>query len=402
MLHGDVTNKAPVLMEELLGTQLRQNILVEGAPGVGKTTLSREICNRWAKGEGFQEFSLILLLQFGEKRVQNAKTIRDLFLHGGEEQLEAVANDIKDTSGNRLLIILECSDKLPEHLFTLDSIFGRLLTGEEIPDATIMVTSRPSAAAQLFNWRFRFTSHVEILGFTKESISAYVDSENIFVSDFDDYFCMTPKTPSIRELMCIPLYSAIMVVLYRDSDTSLPCNEMKFCSELVNTVLRRYLRALPDYPHTDIEHFTDLPLSVYLDFKELTELAYNCIVKQEQVVRDKDKLIEHFGLMKMISNPRPLRFQRTYSYIFLHSSIQEYLGAIHVSMMGERTQEKLLKCTEGHLKHRDIFIATIEEEKKRKGAHKVHLGECTPSQYIFCLTFTMIVVILHLFLSIYI
>ena len=82
--HGNVDkirDIAPVELEELLGTEPKQNILVEGVPGVGKTTQSWEICKRWAKRELFMVYSLILLLQLREKTVQDAKTIEDLLLH---------------------------------------------------------------------------------------------------------------------------------------------------------------------------------------------------------------------------------------------------------------------------------------------------------------------------------
>ena len=65
-LHGNVDQiletKAPVKIEAILDNQ-PHCVLVEGAPGVGKTTLSWEICKRWARGELFQQYLVVMLLR---------------------------------------------------------------------------------------------------------------------------------------------------------------------------------------------------------------------------------------------------------------------------------------------------------------------------------------------------
>ena len=56
----------------------RKVILIEGAPGSGKTTLSWHICQKWASGELFQQFSLAVLVQLRDPAIQSAQTIADL------------------------------------------------------------------------------------------------------------------------------------------------------------------------------------------------------------------------------------------------------------------------------------------------------------------------------------
>ena len=143
-------SKAPVDMEQILdtppGTEQRC-VLVEGAPGVGKTTLSWEICRRWAEGNLFNRYSLVLLLRLRDKMVQTAQTLKGLLLYPCEERVDDITRYLKDTGGSNTLIILEGLDELPQHLLTRLSIFTRLLAGTELPNATIVVTSRPSATA---------------------------------------------------------------------------------------------------------------------------------------------------------------------------------------------------------------------------------------------------------------
>ena len=365
--------KAPVEIEQLMDTKLgkkQQCVLVEGAPGVGKTTLSWEICKRWAKGNLFEQYTLLLLLRLRDETVQNAQTVKDLILYPFEEHLEAITQYLKYTGGTHTLILLEGLDELPQHLLKLSSIFTRLLAGIDLPDATILVTSRPSATAQLWmKWKDRITKHIEILGFTEENITAYVANilDQQELPDFNTYLC---TAPSIRQLMYIPLHSGIVVELYRmyrDTDQPLPTNKTALYTRLVKTILTRYLAKHPTYKDDDIDvkEFTDLPDDIYPIFRDIVKLAYESVSHQQLIFKDHDKPIHHLGLMDAVAELFPLSRKPTYSYNFLHLSIQEYLGAIHVSLMDTSIQEQLLDsmCSKEHLKNMAMFLAAITNFK---------------------------------------
>ena len=57
----------------------RRLILVEGAPGVGKSTFAWEFCRKWMNGEIAQQYHLVLLLRLRDKRIREAKNLKDLF-----------------------------------------------------------------------------------------------------------------------------------------------------------------------------------------------------------------------------------------------------------------------------------------------------------------------------------
>ena len=361
--------KAPVEIEQLMDTKpgiKQQCILVEGAPGVGKTTLSWEICKRWAEGNLFKCFSLILLLRLRDETVQTAETVKDLIFYPYEERLEAITQYLKDTSGKNTLILLEGLDELPQHLLTKPSTLTLLLAGKYLPGATILVTSRPSATAQLWKkWKERITRHIEILGFTEENITAYVASilSPQELPNFDTYLC---TAPSIRQLMYIPLHSGIVVELYKihkDSDKPLPTNKTALYTALVQTILTRYLIKHPKYKddEIDVEEFTDLPADVYPDFINISKLAFESVSQQQLIFKDKDKPIQHLGFMDVVAELFPNKHKLYYSYNFLHLSIQEFLGAIYVSLMDISTQEQQLErmCTKLHLQNMAIFLAAI-------------------------------------------
>ena len=55
-------------------------MLIDGAPGVGKTTLSRKVSRMWAEGELLEQYWLILLLHLRERAISEAKSVDDFFL----------------------------------------------------------------------------------------------------------------------------------------------------------------------------------------------------------------------------------------------------------------------------------------------------------------------------------
>ena len=377
-LHGRVDKildvKDPVKLENLLDTRDGKKlkcVLIEGAPGVGKSTFSWEICKRWAHGILFQQYSFLLLLRLRDQTLHIAKTAKDLVLYPVRDCLEEISRYLlKDTRGKHTLIILEGLDELPRHLLTQPSVFTRLLDGTELPDATVLVTSRPSATAHLWeNWKSRISKHVEILGFTDQNITDYVASilDPKDIPAFDTYLC---RVPSIRQLMYIPLHSGIIVELFRmytDSDSHLPTTKAALYAGIVNTILTRCLANHHKYKQHKIkvDKLADLPSDVYTVFMELTELAYQSILQQQLIFEDKDKPINHLGFMDEVAELFPLECKTRLSYNFLHLSLQEYLAAIHVSLMDTRTQERLLDSmlTKRHLNNTCVFLAAITHFK---------------------------------------
>ena len=69
MLHG----RKEIFIEQILEADRKQEkprlIFVEGAPGIGKSTLAWELCRKWEEFSCMKQYSLVVLLRLREKEV---------------------------------------------------------------------------------------------------------------------------------------------------------------------------------------------------------------------------------------------------------------------------------------------------------------------------------------------
>ena len=311
-------------------------ILVEGAPGVGKSTFAWNLCRKWGKGKLLQQYQLVVLLRLRDKSVQTALNISDLFRYHVHQIQQAAVEEIQRTWGKGVLLLFDGYEQLPEELRTKNSIFQNVITGVELPEATVLVTSRPWAS-QFFHRKY-ISQHIEILGFTKDNIQSYLDStipnDPSLLADLKKYISCYPH---IGSLMYIPLNSAIVVEVYRNSrkeETLVPKTMTELYSSLVRSLLLRHLLDHPVHGKKRkwrVRSFDDLPQDVYQQLCELGKIAYEGILHDQQVIfSDLPEDFETLGLMQCV---RELYVGEgaAVSYNFLHLTVQEYLAAFHLS-----------------------------------------------------------------------
>ena len=401
-LHGDVDDildyKSPISKEAIFDTEEGKRlkcVLVEGAPGVGKSTLAWEICQQWAKRALYQQYEMVLLLRLRDETVQNAMTMKDLILYEDENYQQEIAEHVKCCNGKNLLIILEGLDELPKDLFTEHSIFTKLISGKALPLATILITSRPSATMQLRQrWHGKISRHIEVLGFTEDLINEYISSV-LTDEELQGFRSYVSEAPSIQRLMYIPLHSAIVVQLYRayrKKRKPLPTSLSGLYKCLVQTILQRHLDCHPKYKdnkdYVDIEEFKDLPLDVYAHFYKLAELAYDGVKEQMLIFKDQQHAIEHLGFMNQTPELFPNYRVAKYSSNFLHLSVQEYFAAYYITQKSTHEQEQLLEsiCEEKHLHNTGRFLAGITKFKglNRDIVKRAIIRECSVDHFKWC------------------
>ena len=317
-------------------------ILVEGAPGVGKSTLAWKLCHKWGKAKLLQQYKLVVLLRLRDKSVRAAKNISDLFQYHDQQVQQTAIEDIQRTGGKGVLLMFEGYDELPEEVRTAnESIFLNVITGKKLPEATVLVTSRPWASEFLqMECKRHISQHIEILGFTRVNIQSYLESTTAndppLMAGLKKYISCYPHMTS---MMYIPLNTAIVVEVYRNSqkgETLVPKTMTELYSSLVRSLLLRHL--LDHQVHGQkrrwrIRSFNDLPPDIYQQLCELGRIAYEGILHRQQVIfSDLPEDFETLGLMQCV--PELYADEgAAVSYNFLHLTVQEYLAAFHLSQL---------------------------------------------------------------------
>ena len=365
--------KCPIDMNkiaaDLPATTPETVVLVEGAPGVGKSTFAWEFCRRWERGEIAQQYDLVLLLQLRDDRISKAKCWKDLIYHSSPSILQAVISELEVRSGFWVLFILEGYDELPDECRHPSSPLLKLISGEELHLATLMITSRPWATRDVLKkFKHRIFQHIEVLGFTKSQISSYIQSV-LSEEEVEDLEKKLLKHGQIRQGMYIPLNCAIVVTVYQESKASgddMPSTLTELYLALSRTVLLRYLCANDPYSDS-IDCFEELPPGVHKKFKYLCKLAYSSVAEAGDQVRlifsDLPPDFDGLGFMDSVFELYITR-KAVASHNFLHLTFQEFLAAVHISNMeAEQRLEHFKRHTEGRLRVVLRFLAGITKLK---------------------------------------
>ena len=362
--------KCPIDMNKIASeiptAPLEKVILVEGAPGVGKSTFAWEFCRRWERGEIAQQYDLVLLLRLRDDSISKARCLRDLIYHPSENVRDAVVSLLESSLGEKVLFILEGYDEL------LDNVIGKhlllnLIRGSLLPLAMFMITSRPWATSEILKkFKHRVFQHIEVLGFTTSQVSSYI-KETLSAEEAEDLESKLMKYTQIKMIMYIPLNCAIVVTVYKESKAAMPTTLTSLYSTFACTILQRYLRSR-GIDCEPFEKFDELPSDVNSNFLALCQLAYDSIAQPGDQVKliftDIPKDFDGLGFMDSVFEFFVTR-KTVASHNFLHLTLQEFLAAVHISTMDAKQRlEHFKKHADGRLRVVLRFLAGLTELKE--------------------------------------
>ena len=191
----------PLTIADVLDVKEEENkvILIEGGPGMGKSTLAIKTCKCWADGKLLEEYDAMILLPLRDPEIQAANNIGDLLLVENKNEREKLYDEITASEGDKVCFIFEGYDELPEQLKKAP-VFAKLK--EKLPKCTLIYTSRPEACNQL---RHVASQRIEIRGFKEEQVDEYINNAFEDVEDGKEKALklktQVKSNPSIRSIL---------------------------------------------------------------------------------------------------------------------------------------------------------------------------------------------------------
>ena len=358
-----MTKKSNVNLEDLfhLDQAERKVILIEGAPGAGKSTLAWHICQKWKSSELFQEFKLVVFVQLRDPAIQSAKSLADLL----PAQLKSVAREVvsrmETKGGEGVLFVLDGWDEFPLGLRGNEIIQCLICDPSAIamPSSTLLITSRPIASGDLHQYA---SSRVETIGFKQAEVTQYFEEalkkDTKTVQELDE--CLKER-PVIKASCYLPLNTVIVVHLFLSLDCSLPKTlHGVFLQLVIHCIIRHIIREQDDYcepPH--ILSLDDLPPDMQTQLSHICAMAYHGVMKNKVTFSENDlklfNLPPNISTLSLIQGVVSFMPYRLRSYNFLHLSVQELLTSYHISKLSPKEQVKIFKELFGQPRFAAVF-----------------------------------------------
>ena len=332
-------------------------IVLSGAPGVGKSTLARKVCQDVCHSPNCHGYSLVLLVELRKllhfKKDFQLVDILQLFdgMMGDATSSEELSKAIHRNLGKNVLFILDGFDELPPHLrqskFLADLLSHNLECSDPLPYCHVVMTSRSIVTSEIYHSVRSSLTNIEVLGFTRDQVKEYaghilVDAEKPDL--LESFVRKIDSVPQVRGLCSIPVVLSIICQVFSFKE-DLPQTLTEIYNEYMCIKVLKY--------HDDLatlDSILDLPRDH--DFYKLAKVAFDCIQSQKMVFQASDlqSLGEGFsdrikgcGVLTarpVLADPKSKK-AAIESFYFIHLTVQEFIAAVYVSLLPAEEQREI-------------------------------------------------------------
>ena len=317
-----------------------RTVLIEGNPGMGKTTYCQKLAYDWATSrehwdKSFPMIALLLLLRCHDIKSNLWQAIDDQLLPDDIDE-ECKKNLFKFIRKNqsRVLFVL---DGLDEADHSEIDMFIDLAQSKELPKCLFVFTSRHESGMKM---RPYCDNLWEIVGFTNEDAERFIYKYFRNMEHLAERLLKEIRSRSdLRQLTSNPLNTALLCILCEDFKEAFPESRTQLYIEIVKCVLRRYEEKKGFSSNNE-----DL-IEVYEgELRSLGRIALQSLLKGELYIEGSKVNANHFNTVKKfgflsvqseVSKRKPC-----FRYGFLHKSFQEFFAGFYLALKNVREEEE--------------------------------------------------------------
>ena len=307
-----LTENEEISVEDVLqptDSSLSLRVVIDGPPGIGKTTLCRKLLNMWSNGTLVpQKYELILYCPLRNSKIAMANTLADLFEYRRYE-VPKVSEWFEKRNGEGLLIIFDGWDELSEQL-RQSSLAANIIHRKLLDQCSLIVTSRSYASSSLLKMD-TLSRHVQVIGFSEEEVSTVIiqtlqkdpklaqqiieylhlndddaDSESVDEAielPTDENSQLAVKLINdlkvrndVQSLCYIPLVCSMVILVYCKGGGHLPTTLTQLYENFILQTIRRHVEIKPRH-HINpraLGSLSSLPSKLVKPLQEMCQLAY--------------------------------------------------------------------------------------------------------------------------------
>ena len=327
VLTDDITDMTAIFKPHV-ECQRPRTVLIEGDPGMGKSTYCQKLAYDWATKQkeldpSFPDIEVLLLLKCHEVRSSIWKAVDDQILPAeiDDEAKECFFKFVCENQSKVLLVL----DGLDEMDSTEMKRIYDLVEGKELSGCHVILTSRHEVGRKL---RRYCDTLWEIVGFTKKDAKRFIRRyfKNINREDLLENLVEKIRySDELRNLSRNPLNVTLLCVLCEDLEGVFPTSRTELYTEIVLCVLRRYEKK------QGLSSKTEDVMSIYRDdLRHLGRVALHSLRKGELYFEEHESIaLSKFGFLSLQASG--CKRKALVRYAFLHKSFQEFFSGFYLA-----------------------------------------------------------------------
>ena len=331
VLTDDITDMTAIFKAHV-ECQRPRTVLIEGDPGMGKSTYCQKLAYDWATKQkeldpSFPDIDVLLLLKCHDVKSSIWEAIDDQILPAeiDDQAKECFFKFVRENQ-SKVMLVLDGLDEMDPA--KMKRIYD-LVEGKELSGCHVILTSRHEVGRKL---RRYCDTLWEIVGFTEEDANSFIRTyfKNINREDLlEDLLQKIRYSDELRNLSKNPLNVTLLCVLCEDLEGVFPTSRTELYTEIVQCVLRRYEKK------QGLSSKSEDLMSIYRDdLVHLGRMALHSLRKGELYFEVHESgspsvALSKFGFLSLQASG--CKRKALVRYAFLHKTFQEFFSGFYLA-----------------------------------------------------------------------